>query len=216
MPVVNKKGTPTKGLVLGMVEAIVIDNVDPDKLGRVKVKFPTLPNTPESYWARMSVPMAGASRGWVSLPEIGDEVLVTFMHGNVAHAVIVGALYNGVDVPPFQNKDGENNLRMFVSRAGHRIIFDDTAGKERMAFVTSKEKIAVSWNAHEKQLSVCCDGDIEIQAKNEVSIKCGEALVQSKENMHVAAQNIKIQSGSKAAFASSGQLHLKTADLKIN
>ena len=216
MKIVNRRGLPTKGLVFGLVEAIVIDNRDPNELGRVKVKFPTLPSQPESYWARVCTPMAGASRGWVSLPEIGDEVLVTFMHGSVEHALVVGALYNGVDVPPYQNKDGENNLRMFVSRSGHQMVFDDTDGKERMMFVTSKQKVAVSWNAHAKQLSVFCDGDIEIQAKNEVSVKCGECLIQTKENLHVAAQNINIKSGSQAAFASKGQLHLKTADLKIN
>jgi len=86
----------------------------------------------------------------------------------------------------------------------------------RGLFATSQEKIAISWNASEKQLSVFCDGDIEVVAKNEISIDCGECLIQSKENMHISAQNIEIKSGSKAAFASQGQLQLKTADLQIN
>jgi len=117
MRLVNKIGLPSNGLILGLVEAIVLDNKDPEELGRVKVEFPMLPYLPESYWARVCTPMAGSNRGWVSLPEIGDEVLVTFMHGNVDHALVVGSLYNGVDVPPYQNKDDENNLRMFVSRS---------------------------------------------------------------------------------------------------
>ena len=216
MKIVDKRGRPTTAMLGGLIEALVVDNIDPEKIGRIKVKFPTLPELPESFWARLSTPMAGPSRGWVTLPEIGDEVLVTFMHGNIDHAVIVGALYNGVDTPPYQNKDGENNLRMFQSRSGHTVVFDDTDGKERMAFLTHKQNIAISWNSHDKQMSIFCDGDIEIEAKNSVSIDCGECLIQTKDKMHIASQQIKVESGSKAAFASGGNLHIKTADLKIN
>ncbi len=71
-------GKPVSGLMNGVVEAIVVDNVDPDQLGRVKLKFPTLPETPESTWARLAMPMAGQERGWMTIPEIDDEVLVSF------------------------------------------------------------------------------------------------------------------------------------------
>ena len=129
--VTDRQGRPVSGQMPGLVEAIVVDNVDPDKLGRVKLKFPMLPEMPESFWARLVMPMAGQKRGWMTIPEVDDEVLVAFVHGDINHAIVIGALYNGVDVPPYANEDGNNDLRVFQSRSGHRLTFDDKDGDER-------------------------------------------------------------------------------------
>ena len=102
-------------------------SVDPEKLGRVRVMFPTLPDDPQSWWARLAMPMAGAERGWMTIPEIGDEVLVSFVNGDHENAIVLGSLYNGKDTPPYANEDGDNNLRVFQSRSGHRLTFDDTS-----------------------------------------------------------------------------------------
>ena len=77
----------------------------------------------------------------MTIPEIHDEVLVTFIYGNINNAIVVGALYNGIDTPPYANEDGENNLRVFQSRSGHRVTFDDTADGERIELVTHNESI---------------------------------------------------------------------------
>ena len=67
----------------GVVVGIVTNNQDPDGMGRVKVRFPWLSATEESWWARIAVPMAGKDRGAYFLPEVDDEVLVAFEHGEV-------------------------------------------------------------------------------------------------------------------------------------
>ncbi|MFI5385008.1 MAG: VgrG-related protein, partial [Fimbriimonadales bacterium] len=77
---------------------IVTDNVDPDGLGRIKVKYPWLMDD-TSFWARMASPMAGPGRGIYFLPEVNDEVLVAFEHGDIHHPYMIGALWNGVDTP---------------------------------------------------------------------------------------------------------------------
>ena len=139
--ITNLHGRPVSGQMPGLVEAIVVDNVDPDQLGRVKLKFPLLPDMPESFWARLSMPMAGRERGWMTIPEINDEVLVSFVRGDINNAIVVGSLYNGVDTPPYANEDMENNLRVFQSRSGHRLTFDDTAGAERIELILHNEEI---------------------------------------------------------------------------
>ena len=85
----DQHGRPSTGQMPGLVEAIVLDNKDPDQMGRVKLKFPSLPEAPESFWARLVMPMAGKNRGWMTIPEIDDEVLVAFVqgHGRDDHAV---------------------------------------------------------------------------------------------------------------------------------
>src|SRR5687768_7153196 len=83
----------------GVVIGIITNNKDPDKLGRVKVKFPWLSDTDESFWARTATPMAGNQRGMYFLPEVDDEVLVAFEHGDLRFPYIIGALWNGKDKP---------------------------------------------------------------------------------------------------------------------
>ena len=122
----DRDGRP--GRVDDPVIATVVDNVDPERLARVRLAFSTLPGDDASAWAPLSALGAGADRGWFFLPEIGDEVLVMFEHGEFDRPVVIGALWNGEDAPPEQN-GGKNERRCIVSRAGSRIVFDDDAGK---------------------------------------------------------------------------------------
>ncbi|HEY4410960.1 MAG TPA: VgrG-related protein, partial [Acidimicrobiia bacterium] len=75
-----------------LVVGIVTNNNDPDKLGRVKVKFPTLTDKEESDWARVVSTGAGSSRGLQIIPDVNDEVLVGFEHGDVTRPLVLGGL----------------------------------------------------------------------------------------------------------------------------
>jgi phage baseplate assembly protein gpV len=183
---VDRAGNPATGQMPGFVEAIVVDNVDPDELGRVKVKFPSLPETPEAHWARLGSIMAGRNRGWVSLPEKEDEVLVTFVHGDINNAIVLGALYNGVDTPPYANEDGKNNLRVFQSRSGHRVTFDDEEGAERIELILHNEEIRVIWDAKEKVLSLYCGKDIKGEAVESISMKCKDFILKADNSISVS------------------------------
>src|SRR6185503_16223915 len=115
------------GYVKGVAVALVTQNNDPERLCQVKVSFPWHENPSESYWARLSVPMAGADRGVVMIPEVGDEVLVAFDREDVRFPYVLGALWNGKDKPPIANDDGKNDKRIIQSRKKHYLLFDDGA-----------------------------------------------------------------------------------------
>jgi len=162
----------------GVVVGVVTNNKDPENLGRVKVNFPWLQETDESYWARIATLMAGPNRGAFFLPEVGDHVLVAFEQGDVNYPFVLGALWTLKQKPPFNNADGKNNIRAIKSRSGHVIILDDN-NKEK------KEKIIIRTNkGHEITLN---DGDGQIlittrgghqatldDAKKEISINTKE------------------------------------------
>ncbi len=215
--VTDRHGRPTQGQMPGLVEAIVIDNVDPEKMGRVKVKFPSLPDMPESFWARLAMPMAGQKRGWMTIPEVSDEVLVSFVHGDVQNAVVVGSLYNGVDVPPYANEDGANNLRVFQSRSGHRVTFDDTAGAERIELITHNEEIRIIWDSTAKVLSIYSGKDIIVEAKNKISFKCMDFILEASNNISMkAGANMTFESSANGTVKAGGQLVLKGSMTMIN
>jgi uncharacterized protein involved in type VI secretion and phage assembly len=122
--------------IYGVVVGVVTNNQDPDNLGKVKVKFPWLVENDESTWARVASPMAGANRGIIFIPEVDDEVLVAFDHGDVRAPYILGAVWNGTDKPPQEKgNDDKNNLRIIKSRSNHMIILDDTSGSEKIQII---------------------------------------------------------------------------------
>ncbi len=136
--------------VFGAVVGVVIDNDDPERLYRVKVKFPwvsesdsQMTNAPDrqdfpSSWARVATLMAGPDRGAFWLPEVGDEVVVMFEHGDVRRPFVIGSLWNKVDAPIHGGEGGANNFRTFFSRSGHVLQFHDDAsgGQERIVLQT--------------------------------------------------------------------------------
>lgn len=129
----NSSLKPSQTLMVG----IVTHNHDPDNLGRVRVRFPTL--TPErdgsahsSYWARIASVGAGPDRGFDWIPEINDEVLVGFEHGDIRRPYILGGVWNGQNqrpetvsntVPKMGAHQGKVRLRTLKTRTGHTLQF---------------------------------------------------------------------------------------------
>jgi len=97
--------------------------------------------------------MGGAGRGAFFMPEVNDEVLVAFEHGDLRFPVVIGMLWNGKDkfpqkltiTPknkvikiPIKDQDGKNDYRFFHSREGHVLLFCDEKGKLKISLRTQK------------------------------------------------------------------------------
>src|SRR4051812_37670942 len=100
--------------IRGVQLAIVVDNKDGAEHSgyRVKVKLPWLSEQESSFWARIAVPMGGASRGTYVLPEIDDQVLVVFEHGDISRPIVVGSLWSHKQTPVEVNQSGKNNTKL--------------------------------------------------------------------------------------------------------
>jgi phage protein D len=114
---------PGQTLLIG----IVSNNKDPKKWGRVRVKFPTLTEEHESDWARIVAIGAGVNRGFDCIPEVNDEVLVGFEHGDIHRPFVIGGVWNGKDAPPVNVDEsvvgGKVRLRTIKTRTGHMLQF---------------------------------------------------------------------------------------------
>jgi uncharacterized protein involved in type VI secretion and phage assembly len=183
------------GRYYGVVVGIVTNNRDPDRMYRVKVRFPWLNLDDESNWARVAGPMAGNGRGAYFLPEVDDEVLVAFEHGSVEHPYVIGALWNGRDQPPENNDDGENNYRSLKSRSGHVIRLCDRAGQETIEIVDKTGHNRMVFNAADNSILIEAQGNIELKSQTgKLSISAVGIELKSTAGVDVSANaNVAIK-----------------------
>lgn len=120
----------------GVAIGIVTNNQD--QLGRVKVRMPWFSGSEESAWARVSVPMAGMNRGTYFIPQVDDEVLLAFEHGDIRHPYVIGSLWNTQDTPPEPLQTDPLQKRTIRTQAGHEVSFDDT--EQSIIIKTSTEQ----------------------------------------------------------------------------
>lgn len=201
----------TNQIVNGVVPAIVTQNVDEKNLQRVRVKFPWLSDDEESWWARVAAPDAGPSRGMTFTPEIDDEVLVAFEHGDMGRPYVVGRLWNGSDAMPHTNteivKDGKVNLRVIKTRAGHVITLDDTADTELISIVDKTTKNLIKIESSTNKITIDTNGGKSI-------------IVMDGENGTIAIttdDKVDITAGGAMNLTSTGKMTLDagTADVDI-
>jgi phage protein D len=176
----------------GIAIGLVTNTKDPKGLGRVKVKFPWLADTEESTWARVARP-----QGLFCLPEINDEVLVAFEHGNIHYPYVLGTLWNGRDKPPTQNggmvgSDGKVNQRIIRSRSGHEIILDDSSGKEKIIVRDKTRGNQIVIDSARNAMSIKAKGKLSLEADGEISIKGRNVVINGTTKVDVKGQAINL------------------------
>lgn len=198
------------GRYYGVVVGIVTNNQDPNNMSRVRVKFPWLSDDNESWWARIAVPMAGAGRGSYFLPEVDDEVLVAFEHGDVRTPYIVGALWNGKDAPPANNSDGQNNIRVIHSRSGHLVRLDDTNGDEKVEVIDKTGTNKITIKSSDNSMSLECTGNMSLDCKGKMTLHASTGIEMTSD------ATVKIGANATMDIESSAPMTIKGAIVSIN
>jgi uncharacterized protein involved in type VI secretion and phage assembly len=138
----------------GVFPAIVTDIVDPSKLGRIQVSFPSLGQDGDSVraWATLLTPYADNDQGFEVLPEVGTQVVVAFEAGELSRPYIIGSAWNGKEKMPVEPA-AANNKRLIKSRSGSLLEFDDTQGAEKVTVsMKSGHKLVLDDSAQEVKL----------------------------------------------------------------
>ena len=190
------------GLFYGVYPALVLEIVDPDGQGRVKVSLPWAPDGKGSRyeaWARLATLMAGNNRGTWFVPERDDEVLVAFEGGNPRRPYVIGALWNGTDVPPEKiDSAGNNDLKTILSRQGIRITLDDTVGAVKLRMETPNGQSIILNDADNSLL-------IEDSSGNSIRLDAGGITVIATSEISLLASTAKIEAGMVTVSAGMSQ-----------
>jgi len=155
----------TQDKLWGKYRGVVVDRADPDQLGRLRLRVPSLLGDAVTGWAWPVSPFAGAGYGFFFLPRVGDLVWVEFAEGDLDHPLWTGggwAKPGGKSEVPADAQDGYPDRHVLRTPAGNTVILDDTSGSE---------KIVVRAKAG-------CDVTIDPGAGT-ITIQAGTVLIQS-------------------------------------
>jgi uncharacterized protein involved in type VI secretion and phage assembly len=183
----------------GVYPALVSDVRDPDGLGRVKVTLPWSPDASgDRYeaWARVATLMAGGNRGTWFIPDIDDEVLVAFEHGDPRWPHVVGGLWNGRDAPPeSMDGGGKNALKVIRSRNGVKITLDDTDGRERLVIETpGGQKVTLADGPSSIELADANGNVVRMEASG-ITLSTGTKLTIQAGTVEISSATVTVNAG---------------------
>lgn len=211
-------GAGTAGMP-GVVSALVSDvyggSGKPEDEGRVRLTFPFLSDDYVSGWARVVQAGAGAERGAVVLPEVGDEVLVAFEAGRFDRPVVLGGLYNGKDLPQGGwssfVESGSVVRRSFTSRTGMIVEFLERPGEELL-------RVSTNHGAQHVTLTQTADRGIQIVSEGPVTVTAKrDATITAEGNASVTASQGNISlSAMKIALDASAELAISAPNVKVD
>ena len=117
----------------GKYRGFVVDNADPENLGRVTVRVPSVLGNEVTGWALPCAPFGGLDgQGLFLIPEVDAQVWVEFEEGNPDKPIWTGTFWRAGDPPPENAQVAPPTTRILQTPAGHRLQFDDADGDERV------------------------------------------------------------------------------------
>lgn len=159
--------------------ARVVDNKDPEHLGRIRVQFlwQELQGNCTSPWLRITQPHGGDDKGVYLIPEVGEEVMVAFENGNGEKPYVVGTLYHGRQRPGNSWPDADNNVKAIRTRNGHTVeIHDQGQGGYIRIYDYQKENYILTYSTDERLIKLESTGNIELYATNDIILHAGHDI----------------------------------------
>ncbi len=209
----NKSDDKMYGLTLG----IVTSTEDPENLGRIKLQL-LLRDTSdnETDWVRVGVPFAGKKMGAYCIPDVGDEVLVGFINGDIHKPFVLAGLWNKDNAPPVDNEGGKNLTKKIKTKSGIEITLEDSEdGKASMVDIKTPKGMHVTLKDKDEVIEVSDKG-----GKNGVKIdtKGGQltATADKKITVKTGGSQIVLDGAGQKIDIKTTTLSIKAAKIDIN
>lgn len=238
--------TTRKPTVAGPQTALVVGegsagDITTDEHGRIKVQFHWdrlgKKNAESSCWLRVATSWAGKGWGMISLPRIGQEVVVAFLEGDPDQPLVVGSVYNAEQQVPYElpanatvstmksrSKKGGvaefNELRFEDKPGGEYVLMQ--AQKDRLEFVEEMLKSEIGKDEHrtvkadrkekiegEHHLQVVKDVKYKVDGKMSTTVAEDVMIKTNAVHSLEAAQDITAKSGTAYSIKAGTDLHVK-------
>lgn len=175
----------------GVAEGLVVDVDDPEREGRVKLQFPWFDDRTVSDWCRVRQLYAGGGYGTFFIPEVGDEVLVAFIHGDMRLPIVLGGLYNGQDKPSV-HRDAQNDPKLIRTKGGHQILLDDSPGQRKVEVIDAAGN-SITIDSEANTITITAAADVTIESKTgTLTLKGVDVKVQGSASVAVKAPQIDL------------------------
>lgn len=246
------KTLPTPNVSLPVAQpqmATVISNEDPKKQGRVQVKMNWQINGMKSSWLRVLSPDAGNSdkvasnRGFVFIPEKGDQVMVAFRYNDPNRPYVQGSLFNGTNA---SGGGDSNKTKSLTTRSGCTVSLDDSKGSVTISdkdgnvyiadgagcvSITANKKISL--NAGEGT-SITIDGEqgtitltgkvIKLDGEDEISASAKTIAISAQDSASLQGKTVNVSATTeldvsghtKASLSSIATTEISGTIIKIN
>jgi len=184
-----------------MQRAVVIDNRDPEQLGRVRVQFlwqKEQDDNKKTPWIRIAQPHGGDNKGFYFIPEIDEEVMAGFENGNAEKPFVAGTLYHGQQHPGSNWPDENNEIKAIRTKNGHTVeIHDVSEGGFIRIYDNEKENYVLTFSTDEKLIKLQSTGNIELYAEKDINMEAGNNInMKAKVDMNRdAGENINETAG---------------------
>jgi uncharacterized protein involved in type VI secretion and phage assembly len=220
----KKDALPAMHMLIGKVVA----NYDDKFKGMVKVAYHAYEQEGTTTdWMRVLSPAAGKNKGIYFLPEVGDEVAVSFIGGDVNNPCVIGVMWNEQDTFPKEAVTEKNTTKLITTKSGIQLAFSDEEGKESLKITTpGKANAEITLSDEKESIFIKCGGsEITINGKDKkillnsaktVNIEAENIEFNAKSKLSVTASNIEIKANASLKAEASGIAEIKGSMVKIN
>ena len=172
--------------------AEVIDDQDPKKLGRLRVRYywPVQdPQQAETSWLRVLTPYSGDGKGHLMKPEVGSQVLVGYQSGLAEQPFVMGNMFHGNNKQGATYSPDKNSLKGIQTAGGNKVVMLDTKGEQKVLISNSNNKgtaVEVGFKG---------DGTITIKSNGPVTVLGSSITLEAgdKGEIKLHAKNITMQ-----------------------
>ncbi|MCO6487419.1 MAG: hypothetical protein J5I98_03325 [Phaeodactylibacter sp.] len=168
--------------------AVVKENIDPKKLGRVRVQFYWQKGNEMTPWIRLVSSHGGKSGGFYVIPEKGDEVMAGYEHNHPDKPFVLGSVYNKDGKPAGNWSEPENNIKAIKTKCGNEIILNDKGGSEEI-------KILNKGGTNSIILTMSDGGAISITTPNQMNLSAKNISISAEEDIVMDARNVMVNTG---------------------
>lgn len=197
--------------------AQVIDNDDPERLGRVKVRFLWASAEQETAWVRVGHPYTGQGKGMIFIPEIDAQVVIGYQGNSPNMPYVITSLYPQKSGEEYTTKD--NTIKQILFKGGNMLYFEDDPNANTQRITISnldkqdKAALIISFEDDGK-IQLQTQGDIVLEAAKDISLKAKNISMKADEKINLEAMNFKLNAKQNIEQEATAALKLKGMEIK--